>query len=105
MINHTFMELFRGFKEDKVNRFQLEKPDMTALHLVLQIWKGRSKFNDRFLLTLELVDCDIPNEDILKVFKFFPSIIVIVNGTKLENTEGVIKTEGDYFYEGTSRII
>ena len=63
------------------------------------MWTSRPKKSERFLLTLELEDCTLDIELLKKMFSRFPSIKLVVNSFRIE-LPGVLKTEGEYFYEG-----
>lgn len=66
------------------------------------MWKNiHLQRSPQSILDLELVDCKVSEETVAQLFKVFPSISVTLNGKEIENEEGILKTEGEYFFEGT----
>jgi hypothetical protein len=93
------METFRDFRENAENKFVIEDPIIQEVTIIQRIWMGRPNPSDRFTMTLELAGCSINPDIIKKMMTMIPSIRVVINGLPLE-TGGIIKSEGDYYYEG-----
>ena len=84
-------------KEGDGGKFTIEKPSSQHLYCVFEMWRSRGKRNDKYFLNLQLTECEIPVQQIKKLFLLTPSVKLTVNGVEVDNP-GVLKIEGDKFY-------
>lgn len=81
-------------------KFTFKKPNVKTLVVAIQVWSSRAVFGQDKTIEFHLETPQMEKEELLKIFSNVPSIILYIDGEKMENN-ALIKSEGNNYYEGT----